>query len=298
MDFIIGTLELGLIFAIVANGVYITFKILDFPDMTADGSFPLGAAVTATFLVKGGNPYIACLLALAAGAAAGFVTGFLHVKMKISNLLSGILVMIALYSINIRVMGKKSNVALFNQKLIFSDVSQKIIIILIFALAVKILLDLFLKTKLGFVLRAVGDNEQIVTSMAINKDRIKIIGLMISNAVIALAGAIMAQYQAYSDVGMGTGVVVMGLAAVIMGEAIFGRISIIKATTAAMLGSIIYRAAIAVTLRIGLEAIDLKLTTAVIVVIALSLNGKKFSLPFIKKSNSGGESVAANTESA
>lgn len=298
MEIMLNTLELGLIFAIVSQGVYITYRILDFPDLSVDGTFPLGAAVTAAVLIKGGNPFVACLLALAAGAVAGLITGLLHVKLKITNLLSGILVMIALYSINLRVMGEKSNIPLFKEDRIFSDTIKPIIIIAIFVLLVKLALDLFLKTKLGFMLRAVGDNEQLVTSLSVNKDKIKVIGLMISNAIVALAGSLMAQYQKSADVGMGTGVVVMGLAAVIMGESVFGKLRFMKATTTALLGSVIYRAAVALTFRLGLNAIDLKLITAIIVIIALSFNNKSFSFKFRKKVSVGGDSLASNTKSA
>ena len=300
MNILTTALEQGLIFGIVAIGVYITYKILDFPDLSVDGTFPLGASVTAAVLVNGGNPIVACILAVVSGAAAGFITGILHVKLKITNLLSGILVMIALYSINLRIMGKKANIPLFNEKLIFSDSIPPVVIILIFALAVKVILDLFLKTKLGFMLKAVGDNEQLVTSLAVNKDKIKVIGLMVSNAMVALAGSIMAQYQRYSDVGMGTGVVVMGLAAVIMGEALFGWTNRIKATTTAVLGSILYRGAVAwaLGLKLGFEASDMKLITAVIVIIALSLNNKNLGSIFKKKSSLGGGSVATSTKSA
>lgn len=296
MDFLINVLEQGLIFAIVSLGVYITYKILDFPDLSVDGTFPLGAAVAAMCLMKNMNPYAACFLALAAGCAAGFVTGILHVKLKITNLMSGILVMIALYSINLRIMAK-SNVPLFNKSTIFSGNVMPVIIIAIFSIGVKVVLDLFLKTKRGFVLKAVGDNEQLVTSLAVNKDIVKVIGLMISNGLVALSGAMMAQYQGFADVGMGTGTVVMGLAAVIIGESIFGRLNMMKATTAAILGALIYKAAIAVALQVGLAPTDLKLVTAVIVVIALSLNSKTFSFKFRKKLYPGGEAIASNTES-
>jgi putative tryptophan/tyrosine transport system permease protein len=279
MNILMGILEQGLIFAIVSVGVYITYKILDFPDLTVDGSFPLGAAVAAASLMKGINPYVACILALLSGCAAGFITGILHVKLKITNLLSGILVMIGLYSINLRIM-TKSNVPLFNKSTIFTDSTNKILIIAVFAVVVKIILDLFLKTKFGFVLRAVGDNEQLVTSLAVNKDIVKVIGLMISNGFVAVAGAMMAQYQGFADVGMGTGTVVMGLAAVIMGEAVFGKINLIKATAAVMLGSIVYRAAVAGSLELGLAPTDLKLVTSIIVIAALSLNNKNFSFKF------------------
>jgi putative ABC transport system permease protein len=296
MDILLGIFEQGLIFSIVAVGVYITYRILDFPDLSVDGTFPLGAAVAATCLTKGINPFLACALALIAGCLGGAATGILHVKLKISNLMSGILVMIALYSINLRIM-TKSNIPLFGKTTIFSGSITPIIIIVIFAILVKLLLDLFLKTKLGFILKAVGDNEQLVTSLSVNKDTIKVIGLMLSNGLVALAGAMMAQYQGFADIGMGTGTVVMGLAAVIIGESIFGKINIIKATTAAMLGSIVYKAAIAGTLELGLSPNDLKLVTAIIVVLALSLNSKKFSFRIKNKSLSGGDSVASNSKS-
>jgi putative tryptophan/tyrosine transport system permease protein len=296
MSFFLNVLEQGLIFAIVSLGVYITYKILDFPDLSVDGTFPLGAAVAAMCIMKNMNPYAASFLALVAGCMAGLVTGLLHVKLKITNLMSGILVMIALYSINLRIM-TKSNVPLFNKSTIFSGNVMPIIIIAVFSLGVKIVLDLFLKTKLGFVLKAVGDNEQLITSLAVDKDAVKVIGLVISNGFVALAGAMMAQYQGFADVGMGTGTVVMGLAAVIIGESIFGRLNIIKATTAAILGALIYKVAIAGALEAGLAPTDLKLVTAVIVVIALSLNSKTFNIKFRKKLYSGGGAIASNTES-
>lgn len=296
MDVLINVLEQGLIFSIVSIGVYITYRILDFPDLSVDGTFPLGAAVTALCLIKGINPYAACILSLAAGCIGGLVTGILHVKLKITNLLSGILVMIALYSINLRIM-TKSNVPLFGTKTIFSTAMKPIIIIAVFAIITKVVLDLFLKTKMGFILKVVGDNEQLVTSLGVNKNNIKIIGLMISNGLVALAGSIMAQYQGFADVGMGTGTVVIGLAAVIMGETMFKKINIMQATTMAVLGSIMYKAAIAVALEAGLAPTDLKLITAIIVVIALSLNNKKFSLKFKNKIFMGGDSLASNTKS-
>lgn len=297
MNILASILEQGLIFSVAAVGIYITFKILDFPDMSVDGTFPLGAAVAALCLTKGMNPYYASVLALAAGCIAGLMTGILHVKLKISNLMSGIIVMIGLYSINLRIM-TKSNVPLFNENTIFTGAVKPVFVIAVFALAVKVLLDLFLKTKLGFVLTAVGDNEQLVTSLGINKGRIKILGLMVSNGFAALAGAMMAQYQGFADVGMGTGTVVMALGAVIIGESLFGKLNFMKATTTAMLGSLIYRAAVAGALEVGLAPTDLKLVTAVIVVAALSLNNKKLNWFARKRLRSGGEAIAENTEFA
>ncbi|WP_163194622.1 ABC transporter permease [Clostridium thermarum] len=309
MQILFNVMEQGLIFGIVAVGVYITYRILDFPDLSVDGSFPLGAAITAAWVVKGGDPYVACLLAIIGGCLAGFLTGFLHVVLKISNLLSGILVMMALYSINLRVMKKPNESLLMADKLILPGSSEpivRILIVLAFAMAVKLLIDLFLKTKLGFVLKAVGDNEQLVTSLAINKSKIKVIGLVIANGLVALAGSILAQSQSYSDVNMGTGVVVMGLAAVIVGEALIGYIkklsplfNFIKATSAVIVGAIVYQAALALAMRLGLPSSDLKLITATIVVLALSLNGDLFKkFKFTRKSSVGGDGIAPNTKSA
>lgn len=296
MNILMSVLQQGLIFSIAAFGVYITFRILDFPDMSVDGTFPLGAAVTAMCIVKGMNPFAASILSFGAGCIGGFFTGILHVKLKISNLLSGILVMIGLYSINLRIM-TKSNVPLFGQKTIFSSNVNLLLMLFIIMIIVKVVLDLFLKTKLGFALKAVGDNEQLVTSLSLNKDNIKLTGLAISNGLAAFSGSMMAQYQGFSDVGMGTGTVVMGLAAVILGESVFGKIRSLKPTTTALFGSILYKAAIALALMCNLQSNDLKLVTALIVILALSLNGKKLSFK-TKKHNLGGESYVKDTKTA
>ncbi|ALB47634.1 ABC transporter permease [Clostridium beijerinckii] len=271
MGVLINILEQGLLFSLVSIGVYITYKILDFPDLSVDSTFPLGAAISAALLVNGVNPWISIIIATLGGALAGGITAFLHVKLKITNLMAGILVMIGLYSINLRIMGK-ANVPLFNTPNLFKSSVPAIVVILIMVIVVKILLDLYLKTKSGFLLIAVGDNEQVVSSLGVNKDLVKVLGLMISNALVALAGALTAQYQGFSDVGMGTGTVVMGLAAVIIGTSLFERLSFIKVTTLSILGAIIYKAAIAIVLKLGLNANDLKLMTAIIVVIALCSN--------------------------
>ncbi|WP_373898623.1 ABC transporter permease [Haloimpatiens sp. FM7315] len=296
MDFIINVLEQGLIFSITSMGVYITYKILDFPDLSVDGTFPLGASLAAVCLVNNINPIFACIIALIGGSIAGLVTGVLNVKFKISNLLSSILVMIALYSVNLRIMGK-SNIPLFNVNSMFNTSVSPIIIILILALSTKILLDLFLKTKMGFILRVTGDNEQLVTSLGVNKNVIKIIGLMFSNALVAFSGAIFSQYQGFADVGMGTGIVVMGLAAVIMGESLLGQLSFVKGSTMALFGAILYKGSIAIALRLGLPATDLKLITAVIVVISLSLSNKKFNLKGKLCLKKGGDRIASNKKS-
>ena len=283
MDFIINVLEQGFLFGIVAIGVYITYKILDFPDLSVDGTYPLGAAICAALLIKDVNPWIAVLIATVGGALAGLATALLHVKLKITNLMSGILVMIGLYSVNLMVMGQ-SNIPLFNTKSVFVG-NYNIITIIVVVLIIKFAFDIFLKTKLGNLLIAVGDNEQLVTSLGINKSNIKILGLMISNGLVALSGALTAQYQGFSDASMGTGVVVMGLAAVIIGTSIFKKVSFVKATSLSIFGAIIYKLAIAMALKFGLNPNYLKLMTAIIVIVALSLNSGVFKVKGRRKKN-------------
>lgn len=296
-NFWIGVLEQGLLFSIMALGVYITYKILDFPDLSVDGTFPLGAAVTAMLLVKGINPILACLLSMCAGMAAGFVTGVLHVKFKITNLLSGILVMIGLYSVNLRIMGK-ANTPLFNAKTIFSGDIPYVFVILALALIVKIVLDLLFKTKFGFILKATGDNQKMVTSLGIDIGLIKIIGIMLSNGLVALAGSVMAQYQRFSDVGMGSGVIVMGLASIIMGETILKALPIRFGTACALFGSLLYKASIAMALRAGLPPTDLKLITSIIVITALAVYNGGFKMKIKGNLNFGGVKAVTNTKSA
>ena len=279
----ISTLEQGLIFGIMVLGVYITYKILDFPDLSVDGTFPLGAAVTAVCLMNGLNPFLSILLATLAGSVAGYVTGFLHVNLRITNLLSGIIVMTGLHSVNLRIMGKP-NMPLFSYKSIFSydippiiildmDIT-KLLIIVACIVVVKVLLDLYLSTKSGFILRATGDNAQLVTSLGVDIGKSKILGVAISNGLVALSGSLYAQYQNFSDVGMGVGIVVIGLASIIIGEAIFRKIHFVKVTFAAIVGAVIYRYCIAIALRAGLAAEDLKLVTSIIVIILLGLNNR------------------------
>jgi len=296
---LINILEQGLLFSIVAIAVYITYKILDFPDMSVDGTFPMGAAISAALLVQGVNPWISIIAAAIGGAIAGAITGILHVKFKIDNLMAGILVMIGLYSINLRIMGK-ANVPLFNVPNVFKLGIPTMVIIIVFLLVIKILFDLYFKTKSGFLLRAVGDNEQVISSIGVNKDLVKILGLVISNALVGMAGALTAQYQGFSDVGMGTGTVVMALAAVIIGSSLFERVSFIKATTLSIFGAIIYKGAIALVLKyggvIGLTANDIKLMTAVIVVVALCSSNGIFKFKKKKLVEGGaGEGVKSKT---
>ena len=279
---IIGVFEQGFIYAIMALGVYITYKILDFPDLSVDSTFPLGAAVTTVMLSSGKNPLLALIAATAAGAIAGMVTGIIHVKFKVRDLLSGIIVMTGLYTLNLRIVGGSANVPLFNYKSVFDNdfingifpealAPYKTVIII-----AKILLDLYLKTKSGYLLRAVGDNETIVTSLAKDSGFVKIVGLAISNGLVALAGSVMCQQQRFFEISMGTGTIVIGLASVIIGTNVF-KGNLIKATTAVVIGSVIYKACVAIAIEVGLPATDLKLITAVLflIILIISMDRKK-----------------------
>lgn len=285
--FIQSALEQGLIFGIMALGVLISYKILDFPDLSVDGSFPLGAAVGASVLIKGYPPAAALLLAALAGAVAGSVTGFIHTRFKITHLLSGIIVMIGLYSINIRAMGGSANQQLFNTQHLFKGNVPAIVILIVLVLAAKFLLDYLLHTQFGFALRALGDNPQVVTNLGLNADTYKILGLMVSGALIGLSGALMAQYQGYADVGMGAGMLVIGLAAIILGETVFSGFRRVSLTTVAITGAVLYRVVVAGALRMGLPASDLKLVTAVLLLMILVLQRKNPQ----KRSLRGGRGV-------
>lgn len=286
MSFAITIIEQGLIYGILSLGLYITYKILDFPDLTVDGSFPLGAAVTAALITRGMNPYLTLVVAFLAGVLAGICTGLIHVKCKVRDLLSGIIMMTGLWTVNLYIAGT-SNVPLFSQKSIFhNDMIEKImpetlkpyttlIIILILALVCKILLDLYMETKSGYLLRAVGDNEALVTSLAKAEGNVKILGLAISNGLVALAGCIFAQEERVFEISMGTGAMVIGLASVIIGTSIFKKASFVKTTTAVLIGSIIYKACVAIALK-SFEPQAMKLITAVLFLVILVISsGRK-----------------------
>jgi putative ABC transport system permease protein len=273
-----GALEIGLIFGLVALGVLISFRILKFPDLTVDGSFPLGGAVAAVLIEAGVNPFLATAAAMAAGALAGFITGWLNVGLKIMDLLASILMMIALYSINLRVMGKP-NVALINDPTIFSalpgwlpDYVERPLAILVIVAVVKLLLDWFFSSEIGLAMRATGANPRMARSQGISTDRAILLGMALSNSLVALAGALFAQTQGGADISMGIGTIVIGLAAVIVGESILPARRMVYTTLAVILGAILYRFFIALALNIdfiGLQAQDLNLVTAVLVTIAL-----------------------------
>lgn len=281
MSMIIGIFEEGLIYAILSLGVLITYRVLDFPDLTVDSSFPLGAAVSAVLTLKGVSPLLTLPAAALAGGLAGLATGLIHVKCKVRDLLSGIITMTALYSINLRVAGK-ANLPFFNMDTLFDNplVSglpaflkpySKVLVVLVIVLAVKVLLDLFMNTKAGFLLRAVGDNRSVVTTLACDDGIVKIEGLVIANALVALAGAVMAQKNRVFDITIGTGAMVFGLAAVIIGVNIFRDRQKVNSSTAAIVGSILYKACVSLALSLGLAPQDLKLIIAALFLVILML---------------------------
>lgn len=283
MALILSVFEQGFIYAILALGVYITYKILDFPDLSVDSSFPLGAAVSAVMIKAGINPYITLPTAFIAGGIAGLATGIIHVKFKVRDLLSGIITMTMLYSVNLHIAGGQANIPIFSDDTVFtlSPIRDKagsfntVIVIFVITLVCKIVMDLYLNTKSGFLLRAVGDNETVVTSLAKDKGTVKIVGLVIANALVALAGSVMCQQQRFFDISMGTGTIVIGLASVIIGTNVFGKLSFLKATTAVIIGSVIYKACVAIAITCGMAAIDMKLITGALFFVILIISSIK-----------------------
>ncbi|KXU38137.1 ABC transporter permease [Ventosimonas gracilis] len=274
-----GALEIGLIFSLVGLGVFISFRLLRFPDLTVDGSFPLGAAVCAILIAHEVDPWLATLAAIFAGAAAGLLTGWLNVRLKIMDLLASILVMIALYSINLRIMNGP-NVPLINDPTLFSllqiegvaDYLMRPLLLLLIVILAKCLLDAFFATEAGLAIRATGSNARMARAQGVNTNGMILLGMAISNALVALAGALFAQTQGGSDITMGVGTIVVGLAAVIVGESILPARRMIWLTLAVILGAILYRLFVALALNsdfIGLKAQDLNLVTAVLVTVAL-----------------------------
>ncbi|CCF21247.1 putative transport system permease ABC transporter [Pseudorhizobium banfieldiae] len=276
-----GAVELGLVFAFVAIGVFLTFRVLDFPDLTVDGSFPLGAAVAAVLITTGFNPWLAAAIAMVAGALAGLVTAFLNVRFRILNLLASILTMIALFSVNLRVMGKP-NVALINADTMLSpffgiglrEVYVRPLFVGVLVVIAVILVWRFLESDAGLAMRATGANARMARAQGVDTRRQVYLGLALSNALVALGGALFAQTNGFADVTSGVGTIVVGLAAVIIGETLFGARGILFALIGCIVGSILYRIAIQLALStdaLGLKASDLNLVTAVLVAVALIL---------------------------
>lgn len=275
----IGALELGLIYGVMALGVYLTFRILNFPDLTVDGSFTTGAAVSAAMIVNGQNPLLSTLAGAAAGLVAGAITGVLHTKGRIDGLLAGILTMIALWSVNLRIMGM-ANVPLLREDTLFTPMREAgwigktwlaVLVITVVLLALKLVVDWFLSTDLGLAIQATGNNEQMIRSFGVNTDGMKILTLALSNGLVALAGALVAQYQGFADISMGVGLILIGLASVILGQAVIGQRNIFMASLAVLVGSVLYRLIIFFALIAGLNPNDMRAVTAILVVAALLL---------------------------
>lgn len=281
MALLLSVLEQGMIYGILALGVYITYKILDFPDLTVDGSFPFGAAVTVRLINDLGVPAILTLpIAFLGGALVGICTGVIHVKLKVRDLLSGIIMMTGLYTINLWVAGS-GYVAIFNKENIFDNAFinglipdalssfKTVIVIFVITMVAKYALDWYMSTKSGFLLRAVGDNDTIVTSLGVDKGKVKIIGLSIANGLVALSGCIYAQQQRTFEISVGTGAVVIGLASVIIGTTIFRKITFLRVTASVLIGSILYKACVALAMFAGISPNAIKLITAVLFLLIL-----------------------------
>jgi len=291
MNILISTCSQGLIYALLALGIYITFRILNFADMTTEGSLTLGGATSAVLITSGMSPILSILIAGIAGSLAGFITGFLHTKLKIQAILSGILTMIALYSVNIRIMGK-ANLSLLGKKTIFRSIENlqffkydtpfaTFIVVLIICIALLVILNLFFKTRIGLAIRATGDNEQMMRAQGGNTNFKKILALMISNFMCGIAGALIAQNQGYADINMGTGTIVIALASVVIGEALIRKNKILLSLISVVVGSICYRFIIFFVLNLGMNPSDLKLFTALVAAVLLAL-------PSIKETIVGG----------
>ena len=278
---ILGSVSQGVLWGIMTLGVYITFKVLNYADLSVDGTFATGGAVTAVLITNGMNPFLSLIFAILAGCLAGTATGLFTTKLEIPPILAGILTMIAMYSVNIRIMGDKSNLPLLGKNTVFSiavdmfglSKAQTVMIVgWIFALIIIFILYLFFGTEIGSLIRATGNNEYMVRAQGGNTKHMVVLGVLVSNGMVSLSGALVAQSQGYADVGMGIGTIVIGLASIIIGEVIFGtRFSFLYKLVSVVIGSVIYRVIIAVVLQLGMKSTDLKLLTAIMVAFALSI---------------------------
>ena len=281
MILVLSVLEQGMIYGIMALGIYITYKILDFPDLTVDGSFPMGAAIGAMLISKDVNPLLTLPVCFLAGALVGTLTGLIHVKLKVRDLLSGIIMMTALYTVNLRITGR-ANLPIYNKVTIFENSLVKnlpekllpfknVLVIIVITLICKYILDWYMKTKAGMLLRAVGDNDRIVTSLSVDKGKVKVAGLAIANGLVSLSGCIFAQEQRFFDISMGTGTVVIGLASVIIGTSLFKKVTLLRVTTSVVAGSVIYKGCVALAINFGFSSTDLKFITAALFLLILVL---------------------------
>ena len=280
INFIVNVLEQGSLYAILSIGVMISYKIIGLSDLSVDGTYPLGAVVSAVLIMGGMSPWLALFVSFVAGVLAGGVTGILHVKLKISSLLSGILVMTGLYSINLMIAGGKSNLPLLNERNLFDGFNfpyARLIVLVSMVILIKFLVDWLLGTKLGYLLKVTGDNEGLVTGLGHDVGLVKIIGLSLSNGLVALSGGVAASVGKYYDITLGTGMVVMGLSSVMLGTLLLRRFSV-KDTTMVIVGSIAYRFIVALAIRFGLDPQHMKLVTVIIFVVAIVLNNGGFRM--------------------
>ena len=278
---IITSIEQGLIFAVLAMGVFLTYKILDIADLSVEGTFPFGAFVFAKFIMMGVNPILSTLAAFCFGTLAGLLTSTLFIRLKIKPILAGILTMNILYSINLRINGK-SNIPLFKFKSIF-DLGSNLLVLIVIVLIVKIALDLFLKTETGYLLIATGDNESLVRSLGESSNKYKIIGLMLANGLVALSGALMAQINGFADITMGNSIIVVALASIIIGDTIRKNSNILKGTTRAIFGAIIYKLIYGIAIDLGLSPDDLRAINAIIVIVFIAYNNMGLNIFSSKK---------------
>lgn len=286
------SLEQGLIFAVLAMGVSITYKLLKISDLSVEGSFPMGAFIFAKFITMGWNPILSTMMAFIFGTLAGLLTATLFTKLKIKPLLSGILTMNILYSVNLRINGK-SNIHLFEYDLIF-DKGNTILLLLGIIIAIKLILDLFLKTEIGYLLIATGDNESLVKSLGQSSDKYKILGLMLANGFIALSGALMAQSQGFVDITMGRSTIVVALASIIIGDTLFSSTNKIRMTTKAILGAVVYKIIGGIAISRGLEPTDLEAVNALIVIAFLAYNNFSGDITNFLNNKGGNSNVKNN----
>lgn len=295
LNFIINVLEQGFLYGILSMGVLLTYRVIGVSDLSVDGTYPLGAVVSGMLIISGVSPWLALLVSLLAGLIAGSITGLLHVKLKISSLLSGILVMTGLYSVNLILAGGRSNLPLLNEKTLFDYAwleklnfpstllpYYRLAILLTLVMIIKFVVDWILSTKLGYLLKVTGDNEGLVTGLGHDVGKVKIIGLALSNGIVALSGGMAVSVAKYYDISLGTGMIVMGLSSVMLGTLLLSRTKV-KMTSMVIMGSIVYRLIVALAIRFGMNPQHMRLVTVLIFVLAIVLNNASFTLDFKKK---------------
>jgi len=294
ISLLVTSIEQGLIFSILALGVFLTYKVLNLSDLSVEGTFPLGAFIFARFISMGRDPITATIMAFCFGSLAGLMTTALFIKLKIKPLLAGILTMTMLYSINLRINGK-GNIPLFSYNSIF-DLGPSLLVLVVIVLTIKILLDIFLKTEVGYLLIATGDNESLVRALGQSSNKYKLIGFMIANGLVALSGALMSQYQGFADITMGASTIVIGLASIIIGETVRKNSNLLKKTSRVIFGSVVYKVIGGLAIKAGLAPTDLRAVTAIIVIAFIAYNNLATDKIQIRKKRKGDVKYVKNTE--